>query len=61
MFFNIKGSHWSRDGRDGYITNLDAWKMETVKMNPSAASGDSSNYNDMPPASPTEQLDDLPF
>ena len=61
VFFNIKGSHWSRDGREGYITNLDAWKMETVKMNPSAASGDSSNYNDMPPASPTEQLDDLPF
>jgi hypothetical protein len=35
--------------------------METVKMNPSGNTGDNTNYNDIPPASPTEQLDDLPF
>lgn len=61
VFFNIKGSRWSRDGREGYITNLDAWKMETVKMNPAGNSGDTGTYHDIPPASPTEQLDDLPF
>jgi hypothetical protein len=61
VFFNIKGSHWSRDGREGYITNLDAWKMETLKMNAAANRSEEVNYNDMPPASPSEQLDDLPF
>jgi len=61
VFFNIKGSRWSKDGREGYITNLDAWKMETVKMNTSGASGDSGQYADIPPSAPSEQLDDLPF
>lgn len=61
VFFNIKGSRWSKDGREGYITNLDAWKMETVKMNATGASGESGQYTDIPPASPSEQLDDLPF
>ncbi|MEI8109471.1 MAG: DUF3127 domain-containing protein [Chitinophagia bacterium] len=61
VFFNIKGSRWSKDGREGYITNLDAWKMETVKMNTSDTKGDSGQYSDIPPASPGEQLDDLPF
>jgi hypothetical protein len=60
VFFNIKGSRWSRDGREGYITNLDAWKIETVKMNAAAGNTDEVSYNDIPP-SPTEQLDDLPF
>ena len=60
VFFNIKGSRWSRDGREGYITNLDAWKIETVKMNAAVGNKDEVTYNDMPP-SPTEQLDDLPF
>lgn len=26
--FNLKGSKWSRDGRENYITNLDAWRIE---------------------------------
>ncbi|MFM9021394.1 MAG: DUF3127 domain-containing protein, partial [Sediminibacterium sp.] len=61
VFFNIKGSRWSRDGREGYITNLDAWKMETLKMNAPVNRSEEVSYNDMPPASPSEQLDDLPF
>jgi hypothetical protein len=61
VFFNIKGSRWSRDGKDGYITNLDAWKMETLKMNTTVNRSEEVSYNDMPPASPSEQLDDLPF
>lgn len=61
VFFNIKGSRWSRDGKDGYITNLDAWKMETLKMNAPVNRSEEVSYNDMPPASPSEQLDDLPF
>jgi hypothetical protein len=61
VFFNIKGSRWSRDGKDGYITNLDAWKMVTLKMNTTVNRSEEVSYNDMPPASPSEQLDDLPF
>jgi len=61
VFFNIKGSRWSRDGKDGYITNLDAWKMETLKMNATVNRSEEVSYNHMPPASPSEQLDDLPF
>ncbi len=56
--FNIKGTKWVKDGRENYITNLDAWRMETVKLgqeNP----GNPVNYNDMPP--PADVVDDLPF
>lgn len=54
VMFNIKGTKWVKDGRENYITNLDAWRMESVKL-----SGGSDNYNDIPPASDT--VDDLPF
>ncbi len=55
--FNIKGTKWVKDGRENYITNLDAWRMETTKMNQSG--GEGVNYNDMPP--PADAVDDLPF
>ena len=32
VMFNIKGTKWMKDGRENYITNLDAWRMETVKL-----------------------------
>ena len=54
--FNIKGTKWVKDGRENYITNLDAWRMETVKL--SQESGQ-SDYDDMPP--PAEMVDDMPF
>jgi hypothetical protein len=56
--FNIKGTKWVKDGRENYITNLDAWRMETLKM-AQANPGDAINYNDMPP--PADMVDDLPF
>jgi hypothetical protein len=56
--FNIKGTKWMKDGRENYITNLDAWRMETVKLGQSGGN-DAVNYNDMPP--PGEIVDDLPF
>jgi hypothetical protein len=55
--FNIKGTKWVKEGRENYITNLDAWRMETTKMNQSG--NDGVNYNDMPP--PADVVDDLPF
>jgi hypothetical protein len=55
--FNIKGTKWMKDGRENYITNLDAWRVEHVKLaqevsQPSQPST-SSTYN--------EAVDDLPF
>lgn len=55
--FNIKGTKWVKDGRENYITNLDAWRIETLKIGQDA--GSDINYNDMPP--PAEIVDDLPF
>jgi hypothetical protein len=56
--FNIKGTKWTKDGRENYITNLDAWRMETTKLSQTGGS-DNVNYNDMPP--PADNIDDLPF
>ena len=57
--FNIKGTKWVKDGRENYITNLDAWRMETLKLDQAGNTGASVNYNDMPP--PADNVDDLPF
>ena len=58
--FNIKGTKWVKEGRENYITNLDAWRMETLKLNPSNSATDNTNYNDMPPTA-ENVVDDLPF
>ena len=55
--FNIKGSKWERDGKVNYITNLDAWRMESLQISRSNGS-EEVNYNDIPP---TDNVDDLPF
>jgi hypothetical protein len=56
VHFNLKGSKWVKDGRENYITNLDAWRMETVKIgndnNPPAG-----NFNN----EYVDVVDDLPF
>lgn len=58
--FNIKGTKWVKEGRETYITNLDAWRMETVKIGQTGNGGsDTTNYSDMPPAA--DAVDDLPF
>jgi hypothetical protein len=54
--FNLKGSKWEKDGRVNYITNLDAWRMESVKI--SQNNNSEVNYNDIPPS---DVVDDLPF
>lgn len=30
IYFNIKGSKWEKDGKINYITNLDAWRIESL-------------------------------
>lgn len=57
--FNIKGSKWVKDGKENYITNLDAWRMEHIKLgqeNPVSQSQPSAT--DIPPS---DVVDDLPF
>lgn len=57
--FNIKGSKWNKNGTDNYITNLDAWRMEAVKLGGTVQDAPPpATYNDLPPA---DAVDDLPF
>ena len=57
--FSIKGTKWTKDGKENYITNLDAWRMEVVKLGQSDNEPPQANYNDIPP--PSDVADDLPF
>jgi hypothetical protein len=58
--FNIKGTKWNKNGVDNYITNLDAWRIETVKMgNDVTAAGAPPDF--VPTEAPGDVVDDLPF
>ncbi|RFM26187.1 DUF3127 domain-containing protein [Deminuibacter soli] len=62
--FNIKGTKWVKDGRENFITNLDAWRMETVKLGQDAPpqQGNDTGYNVSNPAPGiSDVVDDLPF
>ncbi|HEU0226551.1 MAG TPA: DUF3127 domain-containing protein [Arachidicoccus soli] len=61
--FNLKGSKWSKDGRENYITNLDAWRLEQAgslaqNMQQNTAS---AKQDFVPDADPGDVVDDLPF
>jgi len=56
--FNIKGSKWVKDGRENYITNLDAWRMEHIKL---AQQTEQASSVASPPDNYNEAADDLPF
>jgi len=58
VLFNIKGSKWNKEGKDNYITNLDAWRMEAVALGGPTAPTESATYFDIPT---NESGDDLPF
>ncbi|GAA0526462.1 DUF3127 domain-containing protein [Chitinophaga japonensis] len=63
VYFNIKGSRWEKEGRVNYITNLDAWRMESVVA---AASGtdrmpDYGGSQEVPASQSQDGGDDLPF
>ncbi|MFM2440108.1 MAG: hypothetical protein RLZ16_1107, partial [Bacteroidota bacterium] len=49
---------WNKEGKDNYITNLDAWRMEAVALGGDTAPTDSTSYFDAPL---NESGDDLPF
>jgi hypothetical protein len=58
VLFNIKGTKWTKDGKENYITNLDAWRMESAKLNDMQ-----SNAPDFVPDATADDMpaDDLPF
>jgi hypothetical protein len=59
--FNIKGTRWNKSGVDNYITNLDAWRIEAVKLGGTETNAAAEvNYNDIPPTG-DDGVDDLPF
>ena len=51
-------SKWNKDGKDNYITNLDAWRMEAVQLGGNTAPTETNTYFDIPA---NESGDDLPF
>lgn len=59
VMFNLKGSKWSKDGKENYITNLDAWRMEQLKI--STDNGNADNQYNFQPDSSSDIVDDLPF
>lgn len=60
VHFNIKGTKWEKNGQTNYITNLDAWRIESVNLqqqdNQTNYSEPVYNMSDIPAAP-----DDLPF
>src|ERR1700760_4579227 len=75
--FNIKGNKWERDGKVNYITNLDAWRMESATGAPGNGGGQpatnaaynntggnagSNSFSGAVNYNPSpETIDDLPF
>lgn len=64
VYFNIKGTRWEKDGKVNYITNLDAWRMESM-MQAQPGADNQPNYNtsqETPSgAGGADSGDDLPF
>ncbi len=44
VYFNIKGTRWEKDGKVNYITNLDAWRIESM-MQGQPGGDPMPNYN----------------
>jgi hypothetical protein len=59
VHFNIKGSRWEKNGQVNYITNLDAWRIESVSMQ--GAAKPAAQSTGFSPAPPDAVVDDLPF
>lgn len=64
--FNLRGSKWSKDGRENYITNLDAWRIEPAASLQGNSYAPQQGVDTPPPAfvpdaAPTDSEDDLPF
>ena len=58
VLFNLKGSKWTKDGKENYITNLDAWRMEHIKLTQEAPP---EIHQEFDANAGSEIVDDLPF
>ena len=58
--FNLRGSRWERNGQVNYITNLDAWRIESVLSQPQTGADSMPAFGPDPSPS-TDTPDDLPF
>lgn len=58
VYFNLKGSKRTKDGIDSYYTNLDAWRMEQIRL---GGSTEQAPPDFTPDQTPSDNLDDLPF
>jgi hypothetical protein len=61
VHFNIKGSRWEKNGQVNYITNLDAWRIESVNLQQSAPPDQNLPAFQPDMNSSSENVDDLPF
>ena len=59
VHFNIRGTKWVKDGRENYITNLEAWRIESSFAGGNNGAG--SNAPVQPPVSAGSDDSDLPF
>lgn len=57
VMFNLKGTKWSKNGTDNYITNLDAWRISVNSSSNEPVDND-NNFTDI---STPDVVDDLPF
>lgn len=66
VYFNIKGTRWEKEGKVNYITNLDAWRIESM-MQAQPGADRMPDYNTSQEAPFSQQQgggnagDDLPF
>lgn len=58
VHFNLRGTKWVKDGKESYFTNLDAWRIEQVKIGAENVDNPAGNSNEN---RPSEVIDDLPF
>jgi hypothetical protein len=63
VHFNIRGTRWEKNGQVNFITNLDAWRIESGNLQ---QTGPSSGSEIIPAFQPdmsrsAEGVDDLPF
>lgn len=59
VHFNLRGSKWSKDGKDNYITNLDAWRIESLGA--TNASFQEAKPSSSASSNAAVEEDDLPF
>jgi hypothetical protein len=59
VHFNIKGSRWEKNGQVNYITNLDAWRLESASMQGGVKPAPQPSFTESTAGEPAS--DDLPF